>query len=311
MRILFFGTASFAVPSLERLAASGHVLEACVTQPDRAAGRGLRPEAPPVKLAALRLGLPLLQPERASAALCGARRVDAGVVAAYGQLIPSDLLALPTHGLLGLHPSLLPKYRGAAPVAWALLKGETETGVTIFRLNERLDAGAIVGQRRVAIAPQEDAAALTARLAEIGAEELLGALARIEEGRERASPQDESEATLAPKFNKAQGTIEWQWPAEDIVRLVRAMVPWPGASTSWRGRTLKVWQASAAPLASTFRAMAPGSVAHAGDERLLIAAGKDAVQLDAVQLAGRKRMRAREFLVGHRIEVGERLGPSG
>ncbi len=301
---MFFGTSAFAVPSLERLAAS-HAVVHCITQPDRPQGRGLARAPSPVKVAAQRLRLPLVQPARLRAEDAAGVAADIGVAAAYGQFIPKALLALPAHGMLGVHPSLLPKYRGAAPVAWAIVNGEATTGVTIFRMNERLDAGEVVAQEEVAIEPHEDAQQLTARLARLGAEALLGALERIAQGQATFIPQDESRAIPAPKLTKAHGRIDWARPAEQIVRLVRATVPWPGAWTEWRGGLLKIWAAVARAEPT---AVAPGTVARAAGDALAIAAGGDLVELVEVQPAGRRRMRIQEFLAGHRIDVGERFG---
>ena len=303
---MVFGTAAFAVPALEQLVAGRHTVVRCVTQPDRPQGRGLLREPSPVKQAALRLGLPLEQPERPEAALFEGLPSDIGVVVAYGQLIRRDLLALPPHGMLGVHPSLLPKYRGAAPVAWALLHGETATGVTIFRLNERLDAGDLVLQRRVAIEPHEDAQALTGRLAQAGAQALVEALAAIAEGRARFEPQDESQASLAPKLTKAQGRIDWEAPADAIERLVRATIPWPGASTTWRDIPLKVWRAAVG--AEEPRQAPPGTVVRSGQGVVGVATGRGTLELLEVQPADRRRMGVAEFLAGHPGEVGERFG---
>ena len=303
---MLFGTAAFAVPALEQLVAGRHTVVLCVTQPDRPQGRGLLREPSPVKQAALRLGLPLEQPERPEAARFEGLRPDIGVVAAYGQLIRRDLLALPPHGMLGVHPSLLPKYRGAAPVAWALLHGETATGVTIFRLNERLDAGDFVLQRRVAIEPREDAQALTGRLAQAGAPALVAALAALAEGRARFEPQDESQASLAPKLTKAQGRIDWGAPADAIERLVRATIPWPGASTTWRDIPLKVWRAAVG--AEEPRQAPPGTVVRSGQGVVGVATGRGTLELLEVQPADRRRMGVAEFLAGHPVEVGERFG---
>ena len=198
MRVIFFGTAAYAVPSLERLAAAGHTLALCVTQPDRRQGRGLTPQPSPVKQAAARLGVNMAQPERLDGRALAGVEADVGVVAAYGQLIRREVLELPARGVIGVHPSLLPKYRGAAPVAWALLNGETQTGTTIFQLDERLDAGPILSQRALAIEPSHTTATLTERLAGMGAEELVKTLEALEAGRITPRPQEESNATYAP-----------------------------------------------------------------------------------------------------------------
>ena len=303
---MFCGTAAFAVPSLERLLDAGHTIVQCVTQPDRPQGRGLSREPSPVKQAALRLGLPLAQPERLSAAPVEGLDPDVGVAAAYGQLIRRDVLALAPHGVLGVHPSLLPKYRGAAPVAWALLNGETATGVTIFRLNERLDAGDILLQRRVAVEPREDAQALTSRLAQAGAQAMVEALEALARGQARFEPQDEAQASLAPKLTKAQGRIDWRAPAEAIERLVRATVPWPGASTLWQDAPMKVWRVAVG--ADALQGASPGTVVGVAQGAVSVATGRGALELLEVQPAGRRRMRIAEFLAGHRMTVGEQLG---
>jgi methionyl-tRNA formyltransferase len=309
MRIIFFGTAEFAVPSLEHLAnpTGGQTVVMCVTQPDRPQGRGLGVEPSPVKRAAARLGLPLMQPSRLQAALFETLQPEAGVVAAYGQLIPTELLALPTHGMLGVHPSLLPKYRGAAPVAWAILNGEATTGVTIFRLNERLDAGAILSEQAVPIEAGEDAEALTSRLARLGAGALLGTLQAMAAGQVRVRAQDESSASLAPKLTKAQGQIDWQSPAEFIDRLVRATIPWPGAATTWRGGALKIWSAGVGERGANAAAV-PGTVIDVTAETLAVATGRGTLVIREVQPAGKRRMRVREFLAGHPIKIGDILG---
>lgn len=307
MRVMFFGTGTFAVPSLEQLVAHRYAVELCVTRPDKPQGRGLKPEPSPVQQTAERLGLPVTQPERPNASLCEGRRVDIGVVADYGQLLCGDVLRRPAHGMLGVHPSLLPKYRGAAPVAWAILNGESCTGVTIFRLDERLDAGDIVVQREVPIEPGEDAQRLTERLAQISAEELVRSLGLIESGEARFSPQDEAHASLAPKLTKSQGQIDWTAPAEAIERLVLGTVPWPGATTTWGGQPLKVWSVGIDRSASG-RADRPGTVMGCGSEGIRVATGRGALVIKELQPAGRRRMSAKEFLAGHPVQTGELFG---
>ncbi len=306
MRVMFFGTAAFAVPSLERLGRSSHEVVLCVTPPDRPQGRGLRHEPSPVKRAAERLGLPLVQPERLDTRVCEGRAAEVGVVAAYGQLVTRDILDAFPHGMVGVHPSLLPKYRGAAPVAWALLNGETRTGLTIFRMNERLDAGELILQEPVAIEPQEDAVALTARLALLGAETLVRALDALAGGRAGLKPQDDSQATYAPKLTKEQGRIDWAQPAEAVARLVRAMSPWPGAATAYRGAPLKIWRAAVGN--GTPRAgQMPGTVVCVEPDRLVVVALDGTLEMTEVQPAGRRRVGVREFLAGHRVKVGDRF----
>ena len=304
MRVTFFGTAEFAVPSLERLAASRHRVVLCVTQPDRPQGRGLKLEPSPVKQAADRLELPTIQPERLTPEAIGAHPADIGVLAAYGQIVGPEVLGRFAHGMVGVHPSLLPKYRGASPVAWALLNGETRTGMTIFRMNERLDAGQILAQEPVEIEPHEDAAALTARLARLGAELAVRVLDAAEQGAWRPAAQDEGAATYAPKLSKAQGRIDWNAPAAVIERLVRGTAPWPGAATAWRGEPLKIVRAEAKPGTA---GQAPGTIVQAGPDMLVVAAGEGALAVTEVQLAGRRKQSVREFLTGHKVMDGERF----
>lgn len=308
MRVIFFGTSAFAVPSLETLVTHGHAIVTCVTRPDRPQGRGLAREPSPVKHAALRLGVPLSQPEQLQAALFEPLHPDVGVAAAFGQLIRRDLLAVPLHGILGVHPSLLPAYRGAAPVAWAILNGETTTGVTIFRLNEELDAGEIIVQETVAVESDENAEQLTDRLAGLGAQQLLLALEAIGAGRARFTSQDHARATFAPKLTKAQGHIDWRASAQTITRLIRATMPWPGAVTTWHGQPLKMWSAS---IGTEVHRAVPGTVLCITAEGMTVAAGQGTVVIRDVQPAGRRRMSMKEFLAGHPAQVGERLGGTG
>lgn len=306
MRIIFFGTSAFAVPSLERVVAHGHEVVVCVTQPDRPQGRGLAPAPSPVKRAATQLGLPLAQPERPQRVLLEPLKPEVGVVVAYGQLIRRELLALPRLGMVGVHPSLLPKYRGAAPIAWAILKGEPQTGVTVFRLNESLDAGELMLQQTVAIEPGETAESLSERLSRFGADALVRALELMAAGRARFSPQNDAQASVAPKLAKAQGRIDWSQSADAIERLIRATVPWPGATTEWRGRPLKIWAAAVGQTQPP--PTMPGTVIGASGERLEVAAGRGVLELLELQPAGGRRMRVREFLAGHRIATGDTLG---
>ena len=304
MKVIFFGTAPFAVPSLEAVVAR-HQVAVCVTQPDRPQGRGLKPQASPVKRAADAAGIPVIQSGRLRRADCDAYPADVGVVAAYGQLLPADVLTLPPLGMLGVHPSLLPKYRGAAPVAWALLNGDATTGVTIFRLTEALDAGEILLQESVAIAPEEDSEALTARLAQVGARVLLKTLDILASGRADGQPQDPAQVTFAPKLSKAQGQIDWSQPAEHIVRQVRAFTPWPGAATILAGEPVKCWKAQVRECPGSGAA---GRVIAVEPDHVIVSAGRGCVAIAEVQPAGGRRMAVRAFLAGHPLRVGDRLG---
>lgn len=305
MRVIFFGTAEFAVPSLERLVTSGHRVVLCVTRPDRPQGRGLKPEPSPVKQAAERLHIAVVQPERLTTDALRGHAADIGVLAAYGQIVRRDVLEGFSRGMVGVHPSMLPKYRGAAPVAWALLNGETRTGLTIFQMNERLDAGDILLQKLVDIEPHEDAAALTARLARLGGELAVRALDAAERGSAHLVPQDDGQASYAPKLSKTQGRIDWNAPAAVIERMVRATTPWPGAVTAWRGEPLKIVRAALAPAIGS---KPPGAVMQAGPDALIVATGEGALAVTELQPAGRRRLSAREFLAGYKVQVGDRFG---
>lgn len=308
MRIVVFATAAFAVPSLEALVAHGHEILRCVTQPDRPQGRGLVRLPSPVKSAATRLALPVDEPEELQGVTTSLQHLqpELGVVISYGRLIPASYLQIPRHGMLGVHPSLLPKYRGASPVVWPILSGEPETGVTIFRLNERLDAGELLLQRRVPIDPHQTAEQLSDRLAGVGAELLVEAVERLAQGRAVFTPQDERQATSTPKLTKEHGRIDWRQSAVAIERHIRAMTPWPGAYTEWQGQPLKLWAAHTDPRATG--GGPPGQILEVSPEGLTVATGEGMLVIEEVQLASRRHMSAREFLAGHRLQVGECVG---
>ncbi len=305
MKLIFFGTGAFAVPSLEAIVSAGHEVVRVITQPDRPQGRGRAVAPSPVKATAQRLQLPVAQPDRLGPELADGTALDAGVALDYGKIIPSALLAHPAHGLLGVHPSKLPAYRGAAPVPWAILRGETATAVTIFRLVPRMDAGDILLQEPLPIGPEEDAASLLGRAAEAGAQLLVHGLALLAAGRARWIPQDETRVSLAPKLTKAQGVIDWRHSAEELSRLVRATVPWPGAATVWNGQPLKIWAARAEPGQN---AGAPGTVVSASGDGMLVATGQGVLRILEVQPPGGRRMSVKEFLAGRKVAAGERFG---
>ncbi len=309
MRLVFFGTPEFAVPSLEALVRAGHDVAAVITQPDRPAGRKQVPAPPPVKQKALELGLEVRQPERIRdpefIAWLRALEPDAGVVVGYGKIIPPAIFQIPRHGIVNVHASLLPRYRGAAPIEWAIANGEMRTGVTTIRIDEGLDTGDILLQRETGIGEEETAIELRARLAAMGAELLVETLAGLQTGAIQPRPQDHAQATLAPMLRKEDGRIDWNRTAEEIARRVRAFVPWPGAYTWLRGKLLHLWRARAveAPPAGP-----PGTLRAEG-ERLLASCGAGtALEILELQLEGRRRMPAAEFLRGFRLKQNERFG---
>lgn len=307
LRVVFLGTPGFAIPSLEALLRT-HDVVAVVTQPDRPSGRGRRLTPPPVAAFARARGIPVLQPARLRAPevveQLRALRPDVIVTVAYGRIIPKEILDLPPLGPINLHPSLLPKYRGASPIAAAILHGETETGVTVMYQSAELDAGDIILQRRVPIAPEDTARTLEARLAREGAEALVEALALVAEGRAPRIPQEGAGSTYAGKLEKSHGRLDWTQSAARLVNVIRAMDPWPSAFTHHRGRLLKVWRARALPGV----AGAPGEVLAVGEEGIVVGAGDGALLLLEVQPEGGRRMTAAEYARGARLAAGERLG---
>lgn len=308
MRVVFLGTPEFAVPTLEGLVETGHEVAAVLTQPDRPKGRGRELAAPPVKQATLRLGLPIHQPERIRApeplALLRGLCPDVMVVVGYGQIIPQAIIDIPPHGIVNVHASLLPKYRGAAPVQWAIANGETETGVTTMRIDAGLDTGAILLQRDTGIGTDETAAELSARLARIGARLLVETLAGLERGTIVPCPQDASQATLAPVLKKEDGHIDWTRPAHEILNRIRGFTPWPGCYTYFRGKVLQILKARVADNSVGD----PGS-AHPTRSRLVVTCGGGtAVEILEAQIEGKKRMDAAAFLNGHRLVENELLG---
>jgi methionyl-tRNA formyltransferase len=317
-RIVFFGTPEFAVPSLRALVASPDRVVGVVCQPDRPAGRGQHLTAPPVKLVALEAGVPVVQPDtvRSSAFLDALRRwsPDLVVVAAYGKILPKTVLEVPPHGCINVHGSLLPKYRGAAPIQWAILRGEEVTGVTIMQMNERMDAGGVLLQRATRIGPDETSGKLLARLAEIGAAALMEAIAHMRAGTLTARSQREEDLTLAPMIKKEDGRIDWTQAAIDIARAVRAFNPWPSAFTSLDGKLLKVHQAQVQGDSPAdprrIRGSVPGSAGTVLSTRdgIAVATGRGTLVLEEIQLEGRRRLSAAEFVRGGAVVVGTVLG---
>jgi len=308
MRLVFLGTPAFAVPTLESLVAAGYDVLSVVTQPDRPSGRGQRLAASPVKEAALRLGLPVYQPERirrpeAVAALAGLRP-DAMVVVGYGQILPQTVIDIPPRGIINVHASLLPEYRGAAPVQWAIANGSARTGVTTMRIDAGLDTGDMLLKAETEIGPDETALELGARLAAMGAALLIETLERIES----IAPhrQDAAQATYAPLLKKENGLIDWRQPAQAIHNRVRGFQPWPGAYTRFRGQQLHIWKSRVAA-AQTHKSGEPGLLTS---HPLAIACGQGSLEPIEVQLEGRKRITAEEFANGQRITGHDILGES-
>jgi len=310
MRLIFMGTAPFACPTLHKLLTSPHQIAAVVTQPDRQRGRGQQATASAVKTLALEHHLPVVQPAslRPAAVLdkLAALALDIIVVVAYGNILPSAVLTLPPYGCINVHASLLPKYRGAAPVHWALIQGETVTGYTIMHMDEHVDTGPILWSEACPIAPEDDALSLGARLAEAGANGMLNVLAALEHGTLTAQPQPDTGASYAPKLTRALGRLDWSQPAVTLHNLVRGLVPWPVATTAWRGTEVKIWRAT---VHATPHASPPGTITSVLPDGLSVACGVQQLLVQELQPANRRRMSAREFAHGYRVQPGDRFEP--
>lgn len=306
MRIVFFGTPDFAVPSLDTLRRGGHDVVAVVTQPDRPHGRSRsKLVAPPVKVAAIAAGLEVLQPERPVGDLFAAtlrhHNAELGVVAAYGHLLKPDILAIPTRGMINVHASLLPRWRGAAPIQAAILHGDRATGVSIMQMEAGLDSGPVYLRRELPIGTEDTAESLTLRLAELGAEALLEVVDALEGGKLPAEPQRAAEATFAPKIDRPAARVPWEKSAVDVALHLRAFDPWPGAWSEGPAGELKLFT----PRLAEGRG-APGVVLEA-TPALIVACGDGAVQVAEVKAAGGKRLAAADWLRGRPLSVGDRL----
>jgi len=311
LRIVFMGTAEIACPSLLGLNAAGFQVAAVVTQPDKPGGRHLQLHPSPVKQAALAGPFPVLQPLRARDEdfIAELRRLqpDLIVVAAYGQILPPAILGLPAHGCLNIHTSLLPKYRGASPIQTALLHDEAETGVTIMKMDAGLDTGPILAMKATPIGHEDNAETLHHRLAQIGAELIIQTIPGYVAGTIRPQPQPAEGVSHAGKIKKHDGLLDWKLPARELWNRVRAFVPWPGAFTYLPGPAgplmLKIWQAEVVPVSGT-----PGQILRNDKSGLIVACGRDALNVAVVQLPGGRRLTAQQFAAGHVILPGETLG---
>ena len=308
LNLVFCGTPRFAVPTLNRLVEVGFQVSLVVTLPDKPRGRGLELSPPPVKHRAIELGLPVMQPEKIKnneefRARLAALKPTAIVIVGYGRLIPQWMISLPPLGNINLHASLLPKYRGAAPIQWAIACGETVTGVTTMRIDAGLDTGDILLQRELTLTPEDTAETVAPRLAVIGADLMIETLRGLQTGTVHPRPQDDSRSTLAPLLKKEDGLIKFSRPAVEICNRLRGFQPWPGAFTSFRGKNLHVW--AARPAATV---LPPGDMKVDGD-RLLVGCGQGtSVEILELQPEGKKRMSARDFIHGYHPTTGEKLG---
>jgi methionyl-tRNA formyltransferase len=311
-RILFMGTPAFALPALDTLLAGSCPIIAVVTQPDRPAGRGQKEVAPPVKLLAQKSGVPVLQPKTVKDPSFLEKfyslKPDMVVVAAFGQILPKMIIDFPPLGCLNIHPSLLPKYRGAAPLNWSIIRGEKKTGVTIMLMDEGMDSGDILAQEETLLGDEETYGQLHDRLAKDGATLLMKTIAHVASGKAQRRRQDPSSVTFAPRLTRETCNINWQESAVHIVNLIRGLCPSPAAYTFWEGQLLKIYTA----VAETGQAdQAPGTIGTAVANGLPVAASDGLVILKDIQLAGKKRMPINDFLRGYRPAPGSLLGSAG
>jgi methionyl-tRNA formyltransferase len=308
MNLVFCGTPPFAVPTLEKLVGAGFPIGLVITQPDRARGRGMELSFSPVKQKALQLNLPVTQPEKIKnndefrGRLAGLKP-DAIIVVGYGRIIPQWMIDLPPLGNINLHASLLPKYRGAAPIQWAIAGGESKTGVTTMRIDAGLDTGDVLLQKEVSIEPNDTAVTLGPRLAAIGSDLIIDTLSGLMQGTTRPRPQDNAKASLAPILRKEDGRIDFHRTADEIYNRLRGFQPWPGAFTTFRGKNLNIWHATVVQ-----RELAEGRIRLESNHLSVGCAQKTALELVEVQPEGKKRMPAHDFIQGYRPRDGEKLG---
>lgn len=309
MKIVFMGTPDFAVGALEALVEAGHEVVAVVTQPDKPKGRGKEMQKTPVKECALKYNIEVFQPVKIktpeAVEVLRGYGADLFVVAAFGQILSKEILDMPKFGCVNIHASLLPKYRGAAPIQWAILDGEKETGVTIMQMNEGLDTGDMLTKVIVPIENTDTGESLFDKLAEAGAKLLVETIPQIEAGTVLPQPQDDSLSTYAKMIKKEMGLIDWKKEAVVLERLVRGMNSWPSAYTHFNGKTLKIWEAS---IENTKTDKAPGTVVEVTKNSIKVQTGQDLLVLKQIQLEGKKRMDVAAFLLGYKVEVGIILG---
>ena len=307
MKVIYMGTPDFAVGPLEAIIEAGHEVTAVVTQPDKPRGRGKEMAASPVKECAQKHGIPVLTPVKIKAAEAVAQLreypADIFVVAAFGQILSEEILQMPKYGCVNIHASLLPKYRGAAPIQWSIIDGETETGVTIMQMDRGLDTGDILFQQKVPITSEDTGESLFDKLAKAGSALITEALVKIEKGDVHPVRQDDAKSCYAKMLTKAAGKIDWNKSAAEIERLVRGLNSWPSAYTEYKGKQLKIWKAEVMPAMEG----APGTIAKVTKDQVIVCTGDGALALEEIQLEGKKRMRMKEFLLGRSFEEGEVL----
>ena len=310
MNIVFMGTPDFAVGALEAIIEAGHRVAAVVTQPDKPKGRGKEIQMTPVKECAVAHGIPVFQPVKVKDAeavdMLRSYDADIFVVAAFGQILSEEILAMPKYGCVNIHASLLPKYRGSAPIQWAIINGESVSGVTIMQMDRGIDTGDMLMKAEVAIGPRETGDSLHDKLAAAGAKLIVEALIKIENGDVTPVKQNDDEASYAKLLQKSMGKIDWQKSAQELDRLIRGLISWPGAATVYRGKTLKIWKEETT---HTYAGGSePGTVVLVEKEAFYVQTGNGCLKILEVQPEGKKRMAVRDFLLGYQVKEGEILG---
>lgn len=309
MKIIYMGTPDFAVAPLEAIIKAGHEVSAVVTQPDKQKGRGKEVQMTPVKQCALKHGIPILQPvkirEQETVEELKNYPADLFVVAAFGQLLSEEILSMPRFGCVNIHASLLPAYRGAAPIQWVILNGETRTGVTIQQMAKGLDTGDMLLKKTVEIDEKETGASLHDKLMLTGAELIVEVLPKIEKGELIPEKQDESKASYYGRLTKSMGLIDWNQDAVSIERLIRGLNSWPSAYTCYKGKTLKIWDGEVIPGKAK---EAPGTVTQVSKDSFTVAAGEGSIRVTSLQLEGKRKVPAKDFLLGYEVVCGLHLG---
>lgn len=312
MRVVFMGTPDFSVGALESLIEAGHQVAAVVTQPDKPKGRGKEVQMTPVKMCAQKHGIPVFQPvkirEPEAVETLRGYQADIFVVAAFGQILSEEILKMPRYGCVNIHASLLPKYRGAGPIQWAIINGEKITGVTIMQMDKGVDTGDMLLKTEVPIACDETADTLHDKLAAAGARLIVEALAKIEAGEVTPVKQNDADSCYAKMLQKSMGKIDWQMEAEKLDCLIRGLISWPGASTVYRGKNLKIWQEEVAPEQEQSGDAQPGTVIRVDKDAFFVQTGKGVLRILEVQPEGKKRMAVKDFLLGYPVKPGDIFG---
>lgn len=312
MNIIFFGSAEFAVPSLKAILAAKHKVSCVVSQPDRQKGRHLHIEGTALKSAAEEAGLKIYQPQDINTAEAAkfltSFNPDLFAVIAYGQILSPQILDIPQNFALNVHASILPKYRGAAPVNRSIINGDKETGITIIKMTQRMDAGPIILQKIAEINPMDTSLTLEKRLSEIAADLLVVSLELITQNNYNLTEQDEKQASFAPKLKKEDGFIHWEKPAVDIHNLIRGCIDWPGAFTYYKGKLLKIYGAKTIRVSECQSVSKPGEIIEVSREGITVSCGRDNLVIEELQIEGRRRMSVAEFIAGHKVKPADRLG---